>query len=255
MTHDTHNAKRPTIVLEVCNLSKDFGGLAAVKDVSFRVNGQEMVGLIGPNGAGKTTLFNLITGFERTNSGTVIFKGEDITRLKPHEIAKRGMVRTFQLTRCFPQLTVFENVAVAFFVSKAGKKGRSTVEQEMHDTLELVGLSGKASYLAKDLPHGDLKRLELARALATKPEMLLLDEPFCGLSVEEIAGVASSIQKLHREKGLTVIIIEHMLRELMKLVSNVIVLNYGEKIAEGSPKEISKNKKVIEAYLGEEIYA
>ena len=250
------HAKKPKVILEVRNLTKYFGGLAAIKDVSLCVNREEIVGLVGPNGAGKTTLFNLITGFERANSGTVIFKGEDITRLKPYKIVEKGMVRTFQLTRSFPRLTVFENVAVTFFVSEAAKiRGKSIVEQETYDMLELVGFAGKANYLAKDLPHGDLKRLELARALATKPEMLLLDEPFCGLNLEEIAGLASSIRKLHREKGLTIIMVEHMLRELMKLVSNVIVLNYGEKIAEGSPKEISKNKKVIEAYLGEEIYA
>mgnify|MGYP002396117528 CR=1 FL=1 len=239
------------VLLEIQELTKYFGGLGAVKTVSFVLHEGEMLGIIGPNGAGKTTLFNLLTGFLQPNEGNILFKGENLVGLKPYDIVNKGIARTFQIVRPFHQLTALENVKISYLSQRGKGKARSEeeVEENCLKLLEIVGLSGKESMLAKDLPHGDLKRLELARAMATGPELLLLDEPFAGLGVKEVASLSPVIQKLS-EQGHSIIIIEHKLRELMKLVRRVITLHFGEKIADGTPDEISRNEQVIQAYLG-----
>lgn len=248
------------VILECKNLTKYFGGLAAVNNVNLQVEKGAILGIIGPNGAGKTTLFHLITGFEKISSGTVEFKGEDITNLKPFKVANKGITRTFQLVRPFNLMTVFQNVVVSCLSKRATKMSdpSKNLEDRAWEIMELVGLGDAVNMmrLANMLPHGDLKRIEIARAIASKPELLLLDEPFSGLAPGEIADMQSLILKLHKE-GYTIVIIEHMLRALMKVVKKVIVMDFGEKIAEGTPRQIAKNKKVIEAYLGKrgEVFA
>ncbi len=238
-------------LLEVENLTKRFGGLTAVKNVSFKVDEGEIVGLIGPNGAGKTTLFGLISGFLRSDSGTITFKGEDITGLEPHKIVNKGIARTFQVVRPFRHLPTIANVMVSCLSPRASRRLEwlKSPERKALDMLELVGLSEMMLEPAENLSHGDLKRLEVARALATEPDLLLLDEPFSGLNPIETDFLTKSIQRLHLD-GYTMIIVEHKLQALMKLVKRVMVLHYGEKIAEGNPEEIAKNEKVIEVYMG-----
>jgi len=238
-------------LLEVESLTKRFGGLTAVNNVSFHVDEGEIVGLIGPNGAGKTTLFNLITGFLKSDSGTVRFKDKDITKLEPHEIVNEGIARTFQVVRPFHHLPAIANVLVSCVSPRGARKLEwlKSPERKALDMLEEVGLTEMMLEPAENLAHGDLKRLEMARALATEPELLLLDEPFSGLNPIETDYLVKSIRRFHLD-GYTMVIVEHKLYALMKLVKRVIVLHYGEKIAEGSPKEISQNKKVIEVYMG-----
>jgi len=238
-------------LLEVENLTKRFGGLAAVNNVSFHVDEGEIVGLIGPNGAGKTTLFHLITGFLKPDSGTVKFKGENIAGLEPHKIVNRGIARTFQVVRPFRHLPVIANVMVPLSSPRGSKKIEwlKTTERKALDMLEEVGLTEMMLELAENVSHGDLKRLEMARAIATEPELLMLDEPFGGLNPIETEYLIKSIQRLHLD-GHNMIIVEHKLHALMKLVQRVIVLHFGQKIAEGSPKEIANDKKVIEVYMG-----
>lgn len=241
-------------MLEVENLTKRFGGLIAVNNVSFNVEEGEILGIIGPNGAGKTTLFNLITGYLKPDFGKVIFKGEDITGQLPNKIANKGLVRTFQIVRPFRHLPTIANVLVAINSPRGRKRIEwvKTPERKAMEMLEDVGLSDLMLEPAENLSHGDLKRLEMARAMALEPELLLLDEPFGGLNPVETEYMIKTIQRLHLD-GHTMVIVEHKLHALMKLVKRVIVMHYGEIIAEGAPEEIAKNKKVIEVYLGKAI--
>jgi branched-chain amino acid transport system ATP-binding protein len=235
-------------LLEVGGLSKRFGGLVAVKDVSFDIAPGEITGVLGPNGAGKTTLFNLLTGFIRPDAGTVRFDGQPITGLKPHRIVNLGLARTFQLARPFAGMTVLENAVVGCLAPRVHAQGHT--ERRAREILELVGLGQKAGMPVEVLTYGDLRRLEIARALATKPKLIALDEPFAGLGSSEIEPLAALIKRLHAHEGLTILIIEHKLREFMQLVSRVIAIDFGEIIAVGGPAEIVRHPKVIEAYIG-----
>jgi len=245
---------------EVEKLTKRFGGLTAVNGVSFQISSDEIVGMIGPNGAGKTTMLRLITSILKPDSGRVRFKGKDITRAKPWAIVNQGIAGTFQTTRPFRRMPIIANVMVACLSPRAMKRGEwiKTIEARALDALEFVGISDLAREPASCLSHGDLRRLEMARAIATDPELLLLDEPFSGLNPAETELMAKSISRLHKggrfgrlhSEGPTMIIIEHKLPELMKIVGRVIVLDFGELIADGTPEEIVKDEKVIEAYIG-----
>lgn len=248
---------------EVRELTKTFGGLAAVNDVSFQVGRDEIVGLIGPNGAGKSTLIRCILGILRPTSGRVIFKGDDITRKRPWEIVDRGLIGTFQVVKPFRRLPIIANVMVACLSPRASRSGEwvKKVEIKARDALEFVGIADQALEPASVLSHGDLKRLEVARAIATEPEFLVLDEPFGGLNPAETDLMARSIQRLHKggrfgrlhSEGPAMLIVEHKLPELMRMVDRVIVLNFGEVIAQGTPEEIGRNEEVIKAYTGKEV--
>jgi len=235
-------------LLEVSGISKHFGGLHALRDVSFSVAPAEIVGILGPNGAGKTTLYNLLTGFIPPDSGKIVFEGRDLRGLAPYRIAGLGISRTFQLCRPFVGMTVFENV----IGGGLGARGRRDADLEAHGLalLDQVGLAGKEAVAVEVLSYGDQRRLEIARALAAKPALLLLDEPFAGLGSGEIADLSALIRSVHAEQGLTVMLIEHKLREFMRLVGRVIALDFGEVIAEGSPEDIVRHPAVIEAYIG-----
>ena len=237
-----------TALLEVNDVTKRFGGLTAVKNATFKLEKGEFTGILGPNGAGKTTLFNLLTGFMAPTSGTVKFNGETLQGLAPYKIVNRGMARTFQLCRPFVGMNLLENVLVACMSPRAHQDHDK--EERARHLLEQVGLGGRGAEPVETLPYGDLRRLEIARVLATRPDLLLLDEPFAGLGSSEIEPLAQLIKRLHREENLTILLIEHKLREFMALVSRVIVMNFGEIIAVGPPDEIVKNPKVIEAYIG-----
>jgi branched-chain amino acid transport system ATP-binding protein len=239
------------VFLQAESLSKSFGGLHAVSELDFAVDQGEIVGTIGPNGAGKTTLFNLLTGFLQPTTGEATFKGESIIGKKPNQIVDLGISRTFQIVRPFSNMTVLENIMVPLQSPKNRRVNKNRMENQRRAAvlLEQVGLADKMLLLAADLSHGDLKRLEVARSLAATPDLLLLDEPFSGLATKEIAALSDLIKSLN-DDGLTIIIIEHKLRELMKLVKRVITLNFGVKIADGTPEDIARNEAVIEAYLG-----
>ena len=241
-------------ILEGKSVVKYFGGLVAAAYVDFHVDKGEIVGLIGPNGAGKTTLFNLISGSLAPTSGSIGFKGEDITGLKPHQICRRGIARTFQLVKLFGSMTVLENVLFGSLFGKSMTSARSTAETESSELLEFVGLSGMGHILAKELSLANQKRLEIARAMATKAELLLLDEVMAGLNPAEVDKAVDLVKDI-RNKGTTVFMIEHVMKAIMGISDRIIVLHFGTKIAEGTPDEIAKDKKVIEVYLGLEAHA
>jgi len=204
--------------------------------------------VLGPNGAGKTTLFNLLTGFIPADSGTVEFDGQRLERLVPHEIVNRGLARTFQLARPFLGMSVLENVEVACLAPRVRREGQPRLRAQA--LLDQVGLGGKSEFLVDVLPYGDLRRLEIARALATRPKLLLLDEPFAGLGSREIKPLADLIKSLHRAERLAILIIEHKLREFMQLVSEIIAMDFGEVVAVGPPATIVRHPRVVEAYIG-----
>jgi branched-chain amino acid transport system ATP-binding protein len=243
-------------LFEVEHLTKRFGGLTAVDDVSAAIDKGEIVGLIGPNGAGKTTFFNLLTGFIRPDSGKIIFKGEEITRLAPYKIVQKGIARTFQVVRPFKHLPTIANVMLPIYYDKKRRshalwRDKMKIQHEAARLLNTVGVTGFKTLLqpASNLSHGDLKRMEISRAIGTGPELLLMDEPFSGSNPSEIEQLSQLIKKLHSD-GQTMIIVEHKLQALMKLVERVIVLHRGAKIAEGKPEEVVKDEKVIEVYMG-----
>ncbi|HEV2547732.1 MAG TPA: ABC transporter ATP-binding protein [Stellaceae bacterium] len=237
-----------TALLRVEKLTRRFGGLVAVKDVSFELAAGEITGILGPNGAGKTTLFNLLTGFIAMDIGTAAFDGHRLNGRSPHAIVNLGLARTFQLCRPFRGMSVLENVSVGCLAPRV--RYSEMVERRARGIIEQVGLGAKADLLVDTLPYGDLRRLEIARALATKPKLLLLDEPFAGLGTNEIEPLSALIRRLHAEEGLTILIIEHKLREFMQLVRRVIAMDFGEIIAIGSPAEIVRHPRVVEAYIG-----
>lgn len=234
-------------LLSVKNLDKHFGGLYALRQVSMEVERGEIVGILGPNGAGKTTLYNLLTGFIPADSGEVLFNGRSIRRIAPHRIVGLGIARTFQLCRPFVGMTVLENVRVG---SLGPRVPKVDLDARARGLLADVGLAGKEALPSEQLAYGDQRRLEIARALATEPELLLLDEPFAGLGSGEIEELSALIRRLHREKGLTILLIEHKLREFMKLVSRLVAIDFGEVIAMGTPEEIVAHPRVVEAYIG-----
>ncbi len=248
----------PRIVLETRNLRKEFDGLVAVADVSLRVREGELHAIIGPNGAGKTTLFNLISGVLPPTSGQVFLRGREITGLPPHQIARRGIGRSFQITNLFPNLTVLESVRLA-----AQARGRHNLrfwahyrryrqyEERAMAIIHQVGLTGREHFLARALPHGDQRKLEIALLLATEPDVLLLDEPTAGMASGEIPALVDLIRRLREEGGRTILLVEHKMDVVMNLSDRITVMHQGRVLAEGTPAEISANEQVQRAYLGE----
>jgi branched-chain amino acid transport system ATP-binding protein len=237
-------------ILEGKGVTKYFGGLAAVWNVDFHVNQGEIVGLIGPNGAGKTTLFNLISGALVPKPGAVQFKAENITGLKPNQICRKGVARTFQSVKIFANMPVLENVLLGSLFGTSNSTSSADAVREAMGLLEFVGLSAMRATPAKDLTLANQKRLEVARALATKPELLLLDELMAGLNPTEVAQAMELVTGI-RDKGITIFMIEHVMKAIMSICGRIMVLHHGKKIAEGTPQEIAASKTVVEVYLGE----
>jgi branched-chain amino acid transport system ATP-binding protein len=237
-------------ILEGKGVTKFFGGLAAVSNVDFAVEQGEALGLIGPNGAGKTTLFDLISAALVPKSGTIRFKGEDITGLKPYKICRMGVARTFQMVKVFADMPVLNNVVLGSYFGTSPGMSSTDAVREATELLKFVGLSALKTTPAKDLTLANQKRLEVARALATKPELLLLDEMMAGLNPAELAQAMELITRI-RDKGITIFMIEHVMKAIMSVCDRIIVLHHGQKIAEGTPQEITTNRKVVEVYLGE----
>jgi len=241
-------------VLRGERISKHFGGISALTNVDFHVEEGEILGLIGPNGSGKSTLFNVITNLLRPDGGNLFFKGKEITHMKTHEICKLGIARTFQEVRTFKEMTALENVlAGVYFRYRGLAVGKANQIKEAQDLLDSVNLSAKQNALAKDLSLVDQRKLEIARALSLRPSLLLLDEVLAGLIPGEVEQALEMIRRIKEPLALTIFIIEHNIKALTKLCTRIIVLNYGEKITEGSPSEVVKNPSVIQAYLGEKV--
>lgn len=251
-------------LLEVDGLSKYFGGLTALKDLSFQVHQGEILGLIGPNGAGKTTLFNVITGVHKASRGRITFKGKEMVGLAPHEVAQRGIGRTFQSTILFREMTVLENVLVgstfqtrlsfwgALLNSRKYRLLEDQSEQQAMEVIDFFEMNELLAVKAKNLSHGHQRKLGLCIALITKPDLILLDEPVTGMNPMESEDMIKHIQKIQSQSGVTVVIIEHNMKVLMGLSDRIIAINFGQWMAEGSPQEIQQNEQVIEAYLGKE---
>jgi branched-chain amino acid transport system ATP-binding protein len=238
-------------ILEGQGVTKRFGGLAAVSNVDFHVDQGEIVGLIGPNGAGKTTLFNLISAAFPVSSGEINFKGHKLNGLKPNKICRMGIARTFQETKVFANMSALQNLLVGAFYGSPNRVSTADAAVEATQTLEFVGLSAMSMTPVKDLTLVNQKRTEVARALATKPELLLLDELMAGLNATEVSESMELVTRI-RDKGITILMVEHVMKAIMGICGRIMVLHHGEKIAEGTCNEISCNRKVIEIYLGEE---
>lgn len=252
-------------ILRINNLSKAFGGLSAVLDFNFQMDQNELIGLIGPNGAGKTTVFNLITGVYKPDEGEIRFKEQNIAGLPPYKICHRGIARTFQNIRLFKDITVLDNVRIALhqsvpysFLSAIARtagffKGEAKIEKQARQILRIFNLDDKRAEIASNLPYGEQRRLEIARALATKPALLILDEPAAGMNPNETKDLMELIQWLRLQFDLSILLIEHDMSLVMGVCERIYVLDYGQVIAEGRPGEIRNNQRVIEAYLGEEV--
>jgi branched-chain amino acid transport system ATP-binding protein len=252
-------------ILQVKNISKNFGGIKAVNNLSFEVKKGEIISIIGPNGAGKTTVFNLISGFYKPDSGKIIFKNENITGKPSNVLANLGIGRTFQNLRLFKSLTVFENVMVAYFskhnygiidsIFRSSKYTKLTSEakNKVRELLDFFKLTNKEHLYAANLPYGEQRKLELARALAIEPKILLIDEPAAGMNNTEVKELLENLIKIRDVFSMTLLIIEHQMELVMNISERIIVMDFGEKIAEGTPQEIKANQRVIEAYLGESI--
>jgi ABC-type branched-subunit amino acid transport system ATPase component len=240
------------ILLEARNLTKTFKSLVAVSDFSFDVKDKEILGLMGPNGAGKTTVINLVSGFLRPDSGIIDWHNENISGLKPFKIARKGIARTFQQARVFPKMSVFDNVVVSVPESNRGHiSSASDHRRRVLDILEFVGMEAKPSKLAGELPQNELRKLEIARAVGSDPELILLDEPVSGLTAEESDSIVDTIKRLN-EAGITLIIIEHVMRMLLRVSDRLVVMDSGLKLCEGTPEEIRRDPRVVEAYFGTE---
>jgi branched-chain amino acid transport system ATP-binding protein len=249
-------------LLRVNRLTVKFGGLTAVNEVDFSIFANEIVSLIGPNGAGKTTTFNAITGFLKTSAGSVEFEGEELVHLKPHQIAEKGITRTFQITSLFPNLSVLENIRTGHHMQEREtlwdallntRRKREVEEETLAKTVEIlkfIGLEGRKDWIAGNLPYGDQRTLEIGIALAANPRLLLLDEPSAGLNDTETQGMKELIHKM-RAKSITIFLVEHDMKLVMGISDRIVVLNFGKKIATGTPEEIKANPEVITAYLGE----